>query len=260
MGDASGYGYHGDFFSTSLYLIFTSVRGLEAGKSLQPGNKLTFSFTLSSSFLPLPSPPRLYDPTTLYSSSSDGWDRDVLQTAIDTCTSDSGIIEYCSSPLLSPSPSSPLLTDGPPHSGTVFDLYDTDHQCRQTPQVDEVVTGLLTKLPGCNPVTGAGPNATPCSATSTPTVVQNAVYTGAAPPVGVVVPANEPTVVTTYTNPGTGHTYKWQDCYSDNVNGARVLPNGISNANSTIEGASFSSSQPFSLLFPFSPFLRRRMR
>jgi hypothetical protein len=28
----------------------------------------------------------------------DGWDKNVLQTAIDTCTSDSGIIEYCERP------------------------------------------------------------------------------------------------------------------------------------------------------------------
>lgn len=53
MGDASGYGYHGDFFN--------------------------------------------------------GWDRSVLQEAIDTCTSDSGIIEYCTT-LLVPMPQFNCLT------------------------------------------------------------------------------------------------------------------------------------------------------
>jgi len=39
--------------------------------------------------------------TTGYGYHSDflnGWDRRVLQEAIDTCTSESGVIEYCASP------------------------------------------------------------------------------------------------------------------------------------------------------------------
>ncbi|GAA6026736.1 hypothetical protein JCM8097_005823 [Rhodosporidiobolus ruineniae] len=155
MGDASGYGYHGDFFN--------------------------------------------------------GWDRAVLQEAIDTCTSDSGVIEYC----------------------TVFDLYDTGHSCRKTPDVDEVVSGTLTKLPGCNPVTGAGANAVPCTDSSTPGLLTGTAYTGSAPPVGVKVPGNSPTVLQSYTS-SKGSLWTYQDCYSDLVPG-RALTNGLSTVNKTVE-------------------------
>ncbi|KPV75713.1 uncharacterized protein RHOBADRAFT_25888, partial [Rhodotorula graminis WP1] len=132
-----------------------------------------------------------------------GWDRQVLQEAIDTCTSDSGVIEYCK----------------------VFDLYDSSHTCRKTPDVNEVVLGTLPKLPGCNPVTGAGPNATPCTDPNPPAIFSNPVaYTGSAPPVGAQVPSSAPTVVTSYTS-AKGSIFTYQDCYSDLVNG-RALPNG----------------------------------
>ncbi|GAA6061607.1 hypothetical protein JCM10212_000915 [Sporobolomyces blumeae] len=151
MGDSTGYGYHGDFFS--------------------------------------------------------GWDPVVLQKAIDTCTSDSGIIEYCD----------------------VFDLYDPGHSCRKTPDVDEVVLGTLSTLPGCNPVTGFSDGyATPCSGPSAPTFNKTDAYTGAAPDVGSDVPADQPRVVTSYKE------WTYQDCYSDLVNG-RALPHSLTLPNRTVE-------------------------
>ncbi|GAA5837744.1 hypothetical protein JCM9279_006849 [Rhodotorula babjevae] len=141
-----------------------------------------------------------------------GWDREVLQEAIDTCTSDSGVIEYCK----------------------VFDLYDSSHTCRKTPDVNEVVLGTLPKLPGCNPVTGAGPNATPCTDPNPPAIFSNPVaYTGSAPPVGARVPSNAPTVLTSYTS-AKGSIFTYQDCYSDLVNG-RALPNGLSTSTKTVQ-------------------------
>ena len=61
------------------------------------------------------------------------WDTEVLQEAIDVCTSPSGVIDECK----------------------IFDLYTEDemHQCTIKPTIDEEVVGPLKKLPGCNPVT-----------------------------------------------------------------------------------------------------------
>ncbi|ORY75303.1 hypothetical protein BCR35DRAFT_292930 [Leucosporidium creatinivorum] len=152
MGDASGYGYHGDFL--------------------------------------------------------DGWDKTVLQEAIDTCTSDSGVIEYCK----------------------VFDLYDEGHTCAKTPDVNEIVLGTLPSLPGCNPVTLGPATATPCSASTTPAVFTNTTaYTGGAPPPGSQILANQPSVVQSF------GAYSYQDCYSDLVGGVRALPNGLTTVNKTIE-------------------------
>ncbi|OQU99815.1 hypothetical protein CLAIMM_05396 [Cladophialophora immunda] len=78
-----------------------------------------------------------------------GWDPDLLQSAVDQCTNDSGRVEDC----------------------PVFDLIpDAQAEgCRIEPEVDEQVSGLLSALPGCNPVQ-PGPTATPqsgCGATTT---------------------------------------------------------------------------------------------
>jgi hypothetical protein len=54
--------------------------------------------------------------------------------------------------------------------------------------------------------------------------------------------------VTTYTNPTTNHVWSYQDCYSDNVNNIRALPNGLANTANTVEGTSFSSSALFGIL------------
>ncbi|CAD0023807.1 unnamed protein product [Aureobasidium pullulans] len=61
-----------------------------------------------------------------------GWDVPTLQKAIDECTNDSGLLSDC----------------------PVFDLFTTKESqaCMIPPQVDEQVTGMLSALPGCNPV------------------------------------------------------------------------------------------------------------
>ncbi|KAG0123529.1 hypothetical protein HOY82DRAFT_637691 [Tuber indicum] len=60
------------------------------------------------------------------------WDKEVLQEAINVCTSPSGVIDECK----------------------VFDLYTENemHQCTIKRTVKEDVVGPLKKLPGCNPV------------------------------------------------------------------------------------------------------------
>ncbi|KAG9677168.1 WSC-domain-containing protein, partial [Aureobasidium melanogenum] len=63
-----------------------------------------------------------------------GWDVPTLQSAIDQCTNDSGLLSDC-----------PVIAN---------DLFTTQESqaCVVPPQVDEQVTGLLEALPGCNPV------------------------------------------------------------------------------------------------------------
>lgn len=95
------------------------------------------------------------DPTGygLHGDFSNGWDRTVLQKAIDTCTSDSGVIEeYVLSLLRSRSVDQrahpPFRLE---HRCPVFELYDYKdgkNRCWQTPAVDEQVLGTLPALPG----------------------------------------------------------------------------------------------------------------
>ena len=61
-----------------------------------------------------------------------GWDRKLLQSAVDTCTSNSGRVEDC----------------------PVFQLYpDSVAQgCKVASKIDEDIQGPFAKLPGCNPV------------------------------------------------------------------------------------------------------------
>ncbi|ETI20140.1 hypothetical protein G647_08174 [Cladophialophora carrionii CBS 160.54] len=77
-----------------------------------------------------------------------GWDEDLLQSAVDQCTNDSGRVEDC----------------------PVFDLIPDSQAtgCRIQSQIDEPVSGILTALPGCNPVQ-PGPVATPQSGCDAPT-------------------------------------------------------------------------------------------
>ncbi|KPI43277.1 uncharacterized protein AB675_6926 [Cyphellophora attinorum] len=83
-----------------------------------------------------------------------GWDIPLLQRAIDTCTSNSGNVEDCKEFKLRPDKQA---------EGCVL---ENNH-------VDEVVTGVLPRLPGCNDVT-PGPDRAPlpsgpptCGATTT---------------------------------------------------------------------------------------------
>jgi hypothetical protein len=70
-----------------------------------------------------------------------GWDVDVLQNAIDTCTDDSGQVEECA-------------------AVTLF-THDEQTACRIPVTVAEKVDGTLTKLPGCNDVTYGPARASP---------------------------------------------------------------------------------------------------
>lgn len=137
-------------------------------------------------------------------------------------------------------------------TGKVFDLYDDNHQCRKTPDVDEQVTGItLSALPGCNPVVKGPGNAVPCSASSTPATISNPVaYTGQAPyvchfcertyaepradcfspsPPGAAVGPGQPSVLTSY------QSWTYQDCYADLVGGVRALPKQLSTKKQTVE-------------------------
>ena len=79
-----------------------------------------------------------------------GWDVDILQRAVTECTNNSGNIEDCG----------------------VLDLYSNDFSksCKIASSVDEEIEGNLSALPGCNPSSGAGPDApkaADCGATKT---------------------------------------------------------------------------------------------
>src|SRR5690606_36000554 len=74
-----------------------------------------------------------------------GWDIDILQSAIDTCNDPNGIIENC-----------------PAFAGTLY-TGQANGECTLGPAIKEQTTGKLNKLPGCNPVTFGPQNATPVS-------------------------------------------------------------------------------------------------
>ena len=78
-----------------------------------------------------------------------GWDVNALQTAIKTCTAASGALTDC-----------PVFAD----------MYTTDEcqACRIPPSINEQITGNLTKLPGCNPVTNGPGYAAPPACSNPP--------------------------------------------------------------------------------------------
>jgi hypothetical protein len=70
-----------------------------------------------------------------------GWDVDVLQRAVDTCTDDSGAVEKCA-------------------AVTQFTAAECN-ACRLPSVVGEKTNGALAALPGCNPVTSGPGRASP---------------------------------------------------------------------------------------------------
>lgn len=87
-----------------------------------------------------------------------GWDVDALAEAIKKCTDDSGNLSDCS----------------------VFDDLFSDEECQACqipPEVDEQITGNITSLPGCNPVTDGPAYAPPPSCSNTPISAPKAFFT-----------------------------------------------------------------------------------
>jgi hypothetical protein len=78
-----------------------------------------------------------------------GWDVDVLQKAVDTCTDGSGAVEKCAAVT--------MFTDQECNS------------CKLASAVNEQVDGDLAALPGCNPVTPGPQRASVATCSSTPT-------------------------------------------------------------------------------------------
>ncbi|EXJ57798.1 murein transglycosylase [Cladophialophora psammophila CBS 110553] len=136
-----------------------------------------------------------------------GWDPDLLQSAVDQCTNDSGRVEDC----------------------PVFDLIPDSQAegCRIEPQVDEQVSGLLTALPGCNPVQ-PGPTATPqsgCGATTT------------------ITPSN-----TTFFTDLTSKGWEYMGCGTDNYYNRILTGASQSNGQMTNENCvAFCESKGFSI-------------
>lgn len=85
------------------------------------------------------------DPTGygLHGDFFNGWDTNVLQQAIDQCTSNSGRVEDC-----------PVFTLTPDNVAT---------GCRIPPSINEQTSGTLPALPGCNPVQPGPDRAVPKS-------------------------------------------------------------------------------------------------
>ncbi|KEI38605.1 uncharacterized protein L969DRAFT_62718 [Mixia osmundae IAM 14324] len=127
-----------------------------------------------------------------------GWDKTVLQTAVSNCNASSGVIEECSA----------------------FKFNDPNAKCHHSPDVNEVVTGQLTALPGCNPVTSGPAPATSCTDPKPPSTFNGVGYTGGVPPTGANVTANQPSVVASASG------FKYIGCGMDGVNG-RSLPNQL---------------------------------
>lgn len=77
----------------------------------------------------------------------------MLQNAVSNCNASSGVIEEC----------------------PYFSYFPSDSQCRSTPIFNETVTGtLLSKLPGCNPITSGPGAASMCADPSPPSRIAGA--------------------------------------------------------------------------------------
>lgn len=139
-----------------------------------------------------------------------GWDIDVLTKAIVQCQNLSG-----------------QETDCP-----LFDLR-YGQNCHVTPQVNEVVSGNLTQLPGCNPVKFGPATATmgTCVNNTKPQVWNDTMqYMGNTAPPSAHFLANQPQTMQNYS------TWNFQGCYTDLANGNRLLPNKVSYAGDMTPG------------------------
>ena len=106
-------------------LFFEVIFSTDKFSNMWYGNKQPFVWSMG-------------DPTGygLHGDFVNGWDVNVLQKAIDTCTNNSGKVEDC-----------PVFTLTPDNVAT---------GCRIPSSINEQVSGTLDALPGCNPVQ-AGP-------------------------------------------------------------------------------------------------------
>ena len=140
-----------------------------------------------------------------------GWDVSVLQTAVDECLNLSGNVADCKTP------------DG----NQVFDYFTNQEcsSCRLPSYVNEQVSGVLPKLPGCNPVTYGPQMAAP---------VPNCPVTPIGSPVG------EFTDLTS--------TMHWQylGCGTDNMGSRTFSGQSTSNDQMTVENCvNFCSSKGY---------------
>jgi len=135
-----------------------------------------------------------------------GWDIDVLQNATTKCNDLSGNLSDC----------------------PYFDLFTDDEcqACKIPPQVDEQVTGNLTKLPGCNPPTWG---------------------TGYAPPPNCTTPAiSAPAEY--FTNMVSSLGWEYQGCAADNVASRTFVGASTSSDNMTVETCiEYCKSEGYSL-------------
>ncbi|GEM11805.1 WSC domain protein [Rhodotorula toruloides] len=144
-----------------------------------------------------------------------GWDRQLLQKAVETCTADSGVIEECKIIKL-------------------YDRSDPNHAaCRKTPDFNEVVLAPAMKaLPGCNPITRTEEEAmagmASCKHLKPPKRFKATVYEGAIPPVGAQVLPGTPQTVTKYGQ------WSYKGCFADN-NPNRAFPKRIDVPKKTVQ-------------------------
>ena len=130
-----------------------------------------------------------------------GWDIDVLTKAIVQCQASSGQESDC-----------PL-----------FDLR-YGQSCHVTPQVNEVVSGNLTQLPGCNPVKFGPAAATMggCTNVTKPQVWNDTYqYRGNTAPPQSHFLANQPQTMQNYS------TWSYQGCWREPSDGSRLFPNSV---------------------------------
>ncbi|GAA6021435.1 hypothetical protein JCM10207_004732 [Rhodosporidiobolus poonsookiae] len=155
------------------------------------------------------------DPTGygLHGDFLNGWDSEVLQQAIDECTSDTGVIEECK----------------------VFDLIDyTDmnNRCYQSSPIDEEAMGTLQALPGCNPLDAGPDDVTTCNEDSPPAINKQVTLSGGLAGSGAMFE-----VVTT--SGGSQPQQTTQTSQASKTNGGSV---GSGDASATSSKASGSSS------------------